>query len=106
MQVNFDKAGCKPFFKKVRGRQRAIQEKIVTAVSEQVTTGMGKTKLAVNDRIEGQSIHEFRLNIGPMGSVRVAFFTDNRMATVLFISTDLQKSSFTGDLERFLKGRL
>ncbi|WP_421016961.1 hypothetical protein [Furfurilactobacillus cerevisiae] len=105
MQVIFDKAGCKSFFKKFRSQQHQMQTEILEAVDEQINSGMSKTKIAAHERINGRSIHEFRLNLGTIGSARVAFYVNNQLATVLFVSTDLQKRTFTDELERFLKER-
>ncbi len=49
---------------------------------------------------------ECRVNEKSVGSVRVAFAVHEGSATVLFISSELQKRAFTAELERFLeKGR-
>ncbi|MCF6160452.1 MAG: hypothetical protein LKG79_04610 [Furfurilactobacillus sp.] len=105
MQAVFDKSGCRSFFKKFRSQQHQIQNEIIDAIDEQINLGMSKTKIAAHERINGRSIHEFRLNLGTIGSAQVVFYVNNQLATVLFISTDLQKRTFTDELDRFLKER-
>ena len=65
---------------------------------------MTKVKLASRQKVAGQSVYEFRLNLGKLGSARLAFTVQNKQVTVYFITSDLQKSSFSRDFDRILAG--
>ncbi|WP_328797163.1 hypothetical protein [Limosilactobacillus urinaemulieris] len=75
---------------------------ISAAVNREVTTGMTKVKLATRKKIAGKSLYEFRLNVGKIGSVRIAFTEDQDNAIVYFISSSLQKATFTYELDRVI----
>lgn len=95
MQVEFYEHGCKPFFKKHRRQQNDVEAVIKAAITREVATGMTKVKLATKRWVAGQSIYEFRLNLGKLGSARLAFTVDQDHATVYFISSHLQKAIFS-----------
>lgn len=101
MKIKFNN-GCKAFFKKHPHTKRIAEQKISAAIDKEVKTGMSKVKLAVRDKINGLSCYEFRLNLGKIGSVRIAFTVHHDLATIYFISTDLQKSSFSTEVQRIL----
>ncbi|MDD6432505.1 MAG: hypothetical protein PUF79_05195 [Lactobacillaceae bacterium] len=100
MQVEFYNRGCKAFFKK-HGQRKAIEKIIIAAIAKE-TTGMTKVKLACRQRINGQSVYEFRLNLGKVGSVRLAFSINGDRAVVYFITTHLQKATFSAEFERLV----
>lgn len=75
---------------------------ISAAVNREMTTGMTKVKLATRKKIAGKSLYEFRLNVGKIGSVRIAFTEDQDNAIVYFISSSLQKTTFTYELDRVI----
>ncbi|WP_300923742.1 hypothetical protein [uncultured Limosilactobacillus sp.] len=75
---------------------------ISAAVNREVETGMSKVKLATRKKIAGKSLYEFRLNVGKIGSVRIAFTEDQDNAIVYFISSSLQKTTFTYELDRVI----
>ncbi len=95
MQVEFYERGCKPFFKKHRRQQNDVEAMIRAAITREVATGMTKVKLATKKRVAGQSIYEFRLNLGKLGSARLAFTVDQDHATVYFISSHFRKATFS-----------
>ena len=101
MQVEFYNRGCKAFFKK-HGQRKAIEKAITAAIAKEVATGMTKVKLASRQRINGQSIYEFRLNLGKIGSARLAFSVTGDQAVVYFITTHLQKETFSAEFERLV----
>lgn len=101
-QVEFYKHGCKAFFKKHRKQYNEITTMISAAVNREVTTGMTKVKLATRKKIAGKSLYEFRLNVGKIGSVRIAFTEDQDNAIVYFISSSLEKATFTYELDRVI----
>ncbi|MCH3923253.1 hypothetical protein [Limosilactobacillus sp.] len=102
MKVDFYQAGCKSFFKKHSRQVELIRRRIAAAIDEEQETGMTKVKLASRQRVAGHPVYEFRLNLGKIGSARVAFTIDGEQVTVYFISSQLQKSSFSHDVERIL----
>ncbi|WEV72745.1 hypothetical protein [Bifidobacterium sp. ESL0790] len=103
VNVEYERSGCKQFFKKHRDDERAIKSRIEAALATQMETGMSKVKRAVSSRVGGRCVYEFRVNLGRTGSARVAFCVDGESATVLFISQTLQKDEFTRLLEHDLK---
>ena len=96
--------GCKTFFKKHKNEQKIIKQLIDQAITKELATGMTKVKIAAMTRIEGKSIYEFRLNLKKAGSARVAFAVKYEQVLVLLITSNLQKDSFSLELETVLKG--
>lgn len=105
LQLNFYNPGCKPFFKKHGSQKKLIVRNIQKAIAKALAKGMTKVKLASRQKVAGQSVYEFRLNLGKLGSARLAFTVQNKQVTVYFITSDLQKSSFSRDFDRILAGR-
>lgn len=81
-----------------------IKAAITDAIAKEVATGMTKVKLACRQKIAGQSIYEFRLNLGKLGSARVAFSVTGDQAVVYFITTHLQKATFSHEFEHVVNG--
>lgn len=104
MRVEFYERGCKSFFKKHRRQQDNMETMIRTAITREVATGMTKVKLATREKIAGQSVYEFRLNLGKLGSARLAFAVDQNKATVYFISSHLQKATFSHEFDQVVAG--
>lgn len=96
--------GCKTFFKKHKNEQKIIKQLIDQAITKELATGMTKVKIAAMTRIEEKSIYEFRLNLKKAGSARVAFAVKDEQVLVLLITSNLQKNSFSHELETVLKG--
>ena len=104
MQVEFYERGCKFFFKKHRRQQDNMEALIRAAIAREVATGMTKVKLATRKKIAGQTVYEFRLNLGKLGSARLAFAADQDHATVYFISSHLQKATFSHEFDQVVAG--
>lgn len=104
MKVTYDRTGCKSFFKKHKNLHSVIEKMIQQAIQVQLETGMSKVKIASPVRIAGQSIYEFHLNLKQAGSVRVAFAVKDEQILVVLITSNLQKDSFSRELETTLKG--
>ncbi len=81
-----------------------IKAAIEDAIAKEVATGMTKVKLASRQKVAGQSIYEFRLNLGKLGSARVAFSVEEEQAVVYFITTHLQKSTFSREFDHLMNG--
>ena len=103
MRILFDDHGCKSFFKKYNRQKKIIKNLIEKALVKEVTTGMTKIKLASRKRINGQKIYEFRLNLGTIGSARIAFSVFKDKAIIYFISKDIEKASFSKAFEKILR---
>ena len=101
LKVSFNK-GCKLFFKKHPQTKKVAQEKIGFAIKKEVQTGMTKVKLATRRKINNLYCYEMRLNLGKMGSVRIAFTVHDEQVVVWYLSTSLQKSEFSKELEKSL----
>lgn len=63
---------------------------------------MTKVKLATRRKINNLSCYEMRLNLSKMGSVRIAFTVHDEQVVVWYLSTSLQKSEFSKELEKSL----
>ena len=103
MQIKFDERGCKGFFKKYNKQVPLIKELIEKAIIKEIAIGMSKVKLASRKRINGQKIYEFRLNLGTIGSARIAFSVFKDKAIIYFISKDMEKASFSKAFEKVLR---
>ncbi|HJA74381.1 hypothetical protein QUW44_01685 [Limosilactobacillus pontis] len=103
MQIEFYNRGCKAFFKK-HGQRKMIEKTIAAAIAKEVATGMTKVKLASHQRINGQNVYEFRLNLGKIGSARLAFSVAGDQAVVYFITTHLQKATFSTEFDHLIGG--
>lgn len=103
MQIKFYNRGCKAFFKK-HGQRKMIEKTIAAAIAKEVATGMTKVKLASHQRINGQNVYEFRLNLGKIGSARLAFSVAGDQAVVYFITTHLQKATFSTEFDHLIGG--
>ena len=103
MQIEFYNRGCKAFFKK-HGQRKMIKKTIAAAIAKEVATGMTKVKLASHQRINGQNVYEFRLNLGKIGSARLAFSVAGDQAVVYFITTHLQKATFSTEFDHLIGG--
>ena len=103
MEIFYER-GCKLFFKKHKNEQKLIKKLIEQAIVKELATGMSKVKVAAPTRIEGKASYEFRLNLKTAGSARIAFAVKNEQVLVLLITSNLQKDSFSRELETSLKG--
>ena len=92
MHVEFYEKGCKSFFKKYNKQKDTIVELVEAAIDKEVASGMTKVK----------NIYEFRLNVGTIGSIRIAFSIFDKKAIVYFISKNIQKSAFSKDFEKII----
>ena len=102
LEINFDKTGCKTFFKKHPQNKKIVQAKINSAIKKEVQTGMSKVKLATRKKINNLPCYERRLNLRNIGSVRIAFTVHDNQTTVYYLTTTLQKSEFSKELEKTL----
>ncbi|GGI63542.1 hypothetical protein [Limosilactobacillus caviae] len=102
MNIEFYKPGCKDFFKKYARQEAVIKEKIKAAIIKENNMRMTKVKLACKERINGQPIYEFRLNVGKIGSIRIAFTVFDNQVAVYFITTKLQKSVFSQEFSKIV----
>lgn len=103
LELSFDKADCKSFFKKHPQNKKVVQTKISSAIEKEVQTGMSKVKLATRKKINNLPCYEMRLNLGKAGSVRIAFTVYDNQATVYYLTTTLQKSEFSKELDKALR---
>lgn len=99
--VAFDKGGCEPMLRK----HPALRARVEQALERQVGNGLFRSKPATAVRWKGHPIWECRVNEQSVGSVRAAFALEGDDATVLYLSTTLQKRAFGDELERFLGRR-
>ncbi len=107
LKLKFSRKGCKAFFKKHPQAKKLAQTKITTAITKEVQTGMTKVKVATQQKINGLPInglpcYEMRLNLGKMGSVRIAFTVYDNQAQIHYLTTTLQKDEFSKELEKIL----
>ena len=79
----------------------AVEER----VSQQIATGFAKTKLASRLTYGGQKVYECRVNAPKLPAIRVAFTVKDGAVCVVFMSTDIQKSTFSEAITGFLNSR-
>lgn len=97
--IAFNKAGCLGMLRK----HPRLKERIEQTIRGQMANRLFKSKHATNARWRNLPIWECRVNEKSVGSVRTAFVVHGSSATVLLISSELQKRAFTAELEGFLE---
>lgn len=102
LNLKFNHKGCKAFFKKHPQIKKTAQAKITSAITKEVETDMTKVKIATQQKINGLPCYEMRLNLGKIGSVRIAFTVHKDQAQVYYLTTTLQKNEFSKELEKIL----
>ena len=102
MYFQYDKTGCRHLFKTYPHNVDEIKAAIEQQVRQQAETDFSKTKLASRLPYEGQKVYECRVNVGKLPAVRVAFTFKGEAAYIAFASTDIQKSTFSEAVGRFL----
>lgn len=102
MEIILEKT-TKPFFKKHAGSQTLTKQHIGAALEREQATGLTKVKLALRQPVAGRPCFELRCNLAKLGSVRVASTLDGQVARIWFISTSLQKATFTSEVSRVLR---
>ncbi|WP_260239019.1 hypothetical protein, partial [Limosilactobacillus fermentum] len=85
------------------GSQALAKERIGVILEREQATGLTKVKLALRQPVAGRPCFELRCNLAKLGSVRVAFTLDGQVARIWFISTSLQKATFTSEVSRVLR---
>lgn len=102
MNVTFSNKGCKAFFKKYPHNFEEAKRKIEKAIAVEIKTNMKKVKLATRNKVNGLSCYEMCLNLGKIGSVRIAFTLEKDQAIVYYLTTILQKDKFSKALDKAL----
>lgn len=103
IQLQFERNGCKAFFKKHPQAKKVAYHKIAQAIQTEIDTGMTKVKLATHQKLNDQPCYEMRLNLGKVGSVRIAFTVNHNQSTIYYLTTTLQKNSFSHELAKIIK---
>lgn len=103
IELQFERNGCKAFFKKHPQAKKVARQKIAQAIQTEIDTGMTKVKLATRQKLNGQSCYEMRLNLGKVGSVRIAFTVNQNQSTIYYLTTTLQKSAFSNELNNIIR---
>lgn len=103
MRCEFYTSGCKAVFRKYAAQEQRIRAAIAQHIARQVATNFAQTKLASRRLFEGLSVYECRVNVGKLPAFRVAFTVRADLATVVYISTHIQKSEFSREIDAFLK---
>lgn len=105
VKVEFYEPGCGPMFRKHPGD--AAREVIVSAVTSQIETQIAthfaKTKLASRRPFRGMKVYECRVNPPKLPALRVAFTVHGDTATAVYLSSHIQKSDFSREIDSFLK---
>lgn len=82
--------------------REAIDSAVTAQVTAQVATQFAKTKLASRLSFRGLKVYECRVNPAKLPALRVAFTVHDDVATVVFLSSHIQKSEFSRELDSFL----
>ena len=99
---SYHEPGCRKVFKAQSHHVALIREEIERSIAKEMETGFSKSKNASRSLFRGSRILECRVNVSTLPPVRVAYTVSGETVTVVFLSTDIQKSEFTKALDRFL----
>lgn len=102
--VRFSEAGTKKFFRKHAAQADQLRTQISEALEKQTEMNFSKVKPATHLQFEGSKVWEIRVNPVRVPPVRVAFTVAGSDFVVVFVSHTIQKSEFTHELEKFLRG--
>ena len=102
MTCTFEPSGTKRLWKKHPHDVDRIRTIVCHALENEIATGFATSKRASHLTYLGHVLYECRVGLGKLPDVRVAYFVESHTATVVFISTTLQKSEFTHELEKML----
>ena len=94
--------GCKKVFKAHSHFESLLKAEIERVLLKERETGFSKTKTASRIPFRGRRVMECRVNAGTLPAVRVAFALAPDVITIVFLSTDIQKSAFSKELDAFL----
>lgn len=103
LKFSYNEAGTRKVFHKFHAQQETLRAHIEAHLREQVANGLPGIKLASRLPFHGNKIYECRVNPGPLPALRVAFTLDQTDVCIVFISTDIQKSVFSRDMDRFIR---
>ena len=98
----YDDSGCKKVRKTHAHYFSLLKSEIERIVSKEIETGFSKSKTATRSLYNGRKVWECRVNVSALPSVRVAYAVSGDTVSVVFLSTNIQKSEFTKELEKFL----
>ena len=98
----FYEPGCKAVFRKYSHQEAAIREGVSAHVRREIDTDFAKTKLATRRHFDGHKVYECRVNLAKLPALRVAFALDGSQVTIVYMSTNIQKSEFSAEIESFL----
>ncbi len=95
--------GCRKVFKVYSHYETLIKAEVERVIGKEAETGFSKTKTASRLPFRGARVLECRVNVGTIPPIRSAFVLKQGVVTVVFLSTDIQKSVFTKELDLFLR---
>lgn len=98
-KILFESRGCR----KILAKNPSLKKKISEGLIRQAENGFFKTKAATRTRWKGQPVYEFRVNDPALKAVRVAFTAFHHEMHVVYITTSIQKSEFSKEIDAFLK---
>ncbi|MCI5826505.1 MAG: hypothetical protein MR006_07560 [Arcanobacterium sp.] len=103
VQVDFDERGNKAIFRRFSAQAETIRAAVTAQLETQISADFSKTKLASRHLFAGLRVYECRVNMGKLPALRVAFTVRGNQATVVYMSTHIQKSDFSREVDAFLK---
>ncbi|MDD7464841.1 MAG: hypothetical protein PUK59_01125 [Actinomycetaceae bacterium] len=103
MRCEFYLPGCKALFRRYAAQEQQLRTAIEQHIDGQIATDFVHTKLASRRLFNGLKVYECRVNVGKLPALRVAFTVRTGVATVVYISTNIQKSEFSKEIDAFLK---
>lgn len=99
----YEKSGTRKVFHKFNLHSDNIRNAIEETIEKELATNFSKTKLASHIPYRGHKIYECRVNVGKLPAFRVAFTIYNNSVDIVFITNQIQKSSFSKALNALLK---
>ena len=102
LAFSYYEPGTKRVFKKFEQQKAQLMNAIEQRIAQEWARDFAQTKRATHKSFQGKTIRECRVNAGTLPAFRVAFVLEQAAVQVLFISTQIQKSDFTHDLDALL----
>lgn len=101
--ITYDERGCRKVLHTYAHRADEIKTEVEHTIRAQIVHDFSRTKTASHIPYHGMKLFECRVNVGKLPAIRVAFALSGDDVDVAFMTTNIQKSDFSRQLDAFLK---